>query len=506
WVPMNHLLLWNVCPVNENFIYFKAMLCANIDEQLGNNRLGLLFMNPDNMEESSPMSVDFRYYFVMKTEGNMTLLSNQNTMNGLTDQVLYGWVDKNSYVAWDQRSCLEPTWEIEDVEFFSQRGIIANIYDQKRMDAGSKASWITFEKKKSSANFDPHMYRMDGNQLRYPILNDNSSTVWNLSTFSSPGEKGAINVTSEEQKKAIQKPRQLMENLAKINIAIVIDGTRSMEPYFPAIRDAIKEITSYLSNNMKTKVGVLIYRDKADGQYVSEMVPLTNPDNQKLAEWLSKGGTYGIKSGGGDKTYEEALFYGIHLGAMLIAVLLWFRCDRLLVPEENRFYLFGGIAPKLALLITTVLRFVPLLRRRAGEMRAAQTAVGVYDDPDWIHRTKSSMTTMSALTTWSLEHAIDAGAAMKARGYGLPGRTTYRTCRFRAMDGVCITVILALTAVTVVALATGRLDISYYPNIITAPADTLSRCGVTAYAVLCLLPFLTSVKEAIRWSFYRSKM
>ncbi len=229
------------------------------------------------------------------------------------------------------------------------------------------------------------------------------------------------------------------------------------------------------------------------------LVAVTNP-------LFSTGGATPIVFVNGRPYTKEALLYGIHLGAMLIAVLLWFRCDRLLVPEENRFYLFGGIAPKLALLITTVLRFVPLLRRRAGEMRAAQTAVGVYDDPDWIHRTKSSMTTMSALTTWSLEHAIDAGAAMKARGYGLPGRTTYRTCRFRAMDGVCITVILALTAVTVVALATGRLDISYYPNILTAPADTLSRCGVTAYAVLCLLPFLTSVKEAIRWSFYRSKM
>ena len=313
WVPMKNLLLWNVCPVNDSGIYFKAMLCANIDEQLGNNRLGLLFLDPSNTDDSSPMSVDFRYYFVMKTEGSMVLLSNQNTMNGLTDQVLYGWVDKNSFVAWNQRSCLEPTWEIEDVEFFSQRGIIANIYDQKRMDAEHKASWITFEKKKSSADYDPHMYRMDGNVLRYPILDDNSANVWNLSTFSSPGGKGAINAASEAQKKASNLPRQLMENLSKINIAIVIDGTRSMEPYFPAIRDAIKEINSYLSASMKAKVGVLIYRDKADGQYATEMVPLTSPDNQKLAEWLSKGGAYGIKSGGADKTMEEALYYGIDM-------------------------------------------------------------------------------------------------------------------------------------------------------------------------------------------------
>lgn len=311
WVPMKKLLLWNVCPVNDSGIYFKAMLCANIDEQLGNNRLGLLFLNPDDTKESSPMSVDFRYYFVMKTEGNMVLLSNQNTMNGLTDQVLYGWVDKNSFVAWNQRSCLEPTWEIEDVEFFSQRGIIANIYDKKRMDSESKASWITYEKKKSSANYDPHMYRMDGNVLRYPILDDNSANVWNLSTFSSPGGKGAINDISDAQKKASARPKQLMESLSKVNIAIVIDGTSSMAPYFPAVRDAIREINAYLSSSKKVKVGVLIYRDKADGEFAYEMVPMTNPDNQKLADWLVKGGTYGIKSGRGDRTLEEALFFGI---------------------------------------------------------------------------------------------------------------------------------------------------------------------------------------------------
>ena len=139
-------------------------------------------------------------------------------------------------------------------------------------------------------------------------------------------------------------------------------------------------------------------------------------------------------------------------------------------------------------------------------MRAAQTAVGVYDDPDWIHRTRSTMTTWSALTTWSLEHAIDAGAAMKARGYGLPGRTTYRTCRFRAMDGVCITVILALTAVTVVALATGRLDISYYPSIVTSPLNGRAIAGTIAYTALALTPLFAFLKEEIRWSFYRSKM
>ena len=125
-------------------------------------------------------------------------------------------------------------------------------------------------------------------------------------------------------------------------------------------------------------------------------------------------------------------------------------------------------------------------------MRDAQTAVGVYDDPDWIHRAGSNMTTMSALTTWSLEHAVDTGAAMKARGYGLPGRTTYRTYRFTGTDAAWLSAILVLTASAVLALARGGLGVSFYPNIVFAHA--------------CLLPFLSAIKEELRWCFYRSKM
>ena len=229
------------------------------------------------------------------------------------------------------------------------------------------------------------------------------------------------------------------------------------------------------------------------------LVAVTNP-------LFSTGGATPIVFVNGRPYTREALLYGIHLGGMLISVLLWFRCETLLVAEENRFFLFGRIAPKLALLISSVLRFVPLLRRRAEAMRNAQTAVGVYDDPDWLHRARSTMTTWSALTTWSLEHAIDAGAAMKARGYGLPGRTTYRTCHFTNTDAACLAAVLALDAVTVAALAAGRLDINYYPEIITARAGLLGRCGIAAFAVLTLLPFFSFLKEDLRWCYYRSKM
>ena len=307
WIKMDKLLLWNSCPANDNGIYNKAMLCANIDEDLNNDRMGKCFKNPENTKDYEPARVDFTYFFVMKTEGDMVLLAHQNTMNGQTYRVLYGWVDKNSFVAWNQRSCLEPNWDTDDVEYFAKNGVKAYIYDDAGMT--NKASFIEFQKKKGNG-YKADMYRMNGDVLRYPILDNNSENAWNCSTFSSPGE-GAINAGTNDQRRKSTVQSNL-EELARINIAFVMDGTRSMEAYYPAVKQTIKEINKYFPSTWNVKVGFLIYRDKQDGEYVSEIVPLTSPDNEKLASWLDHGGQYGIKSSGGDRTMEEALYYGIN--------------------------------------------------------------------------------------------------------------------------------------------------------------------------------------------------
>lgn len=309
WIPMTKLLLWNTCPANRKGIYEKAMLCANIDENLGNGNLGKLFKDPQNTKKYEGLSINFNYYFVMKREGSMVLLATQNTMNGDSYKVLYGWVDQNSYVEWNQRSCLEPTWEIEDVEFFAKNGVKVNIYDDRSMQ--SKASYITFTKK-NTAGYDPYMYRMNGATLRYPILDNSLDNAWNCSTFSSTGSKGAINAGTTEIKKDDAIFKKNLDELANIKIAIVIDGTRSMEKYFPAVRDAIKEFTSFFKKTDKVQVGVLIYRDKQDGDYVTESFPMTSPNNPALAEFLNTGGQYGIKSSPKDKSLEESLYYGIN--------------------------------------------------------------------------------------------------------------------------------------------------------------------------------------------------
>ena len=214
---------------------------------------------------------------------------------------------------------------------------------------------------------------------------------------------------------------------------------------------------------------------------------------------FSTGGATPLVFVAGRPYTREALLYGVHLGAMLLAVLLWFRCERLLIPEEHRFFLFGRFAPKLALLISSVLRFVPLLKRRATAMRDAQTAVGVYDDPDWIHRAGSNMTTMSALTTWSLEHAVDTGAAMKARGYGLPGRTSYALFLWHRRDGLCCLFLLCCALPVLGAALSGGLSFSVYPTPHGAAVTPLLLFCAIVYFSLCISPVLWNRLEVLAW-------
>lgn len=307
WIPMSNLLLWDSCPTNRAGIYGKAMICVNLDEFHEDGKMLKLYSNPSDTKNYTNLSTNFTYYFVMKHQGDMVLLATQNTMNGISNKVLYGWVDRTSYVAWNQRSCLEPTWDAEDVEYFIKQGTKVNIYEDKACH--SKASSLTYpiNKAKEYNPDDPYRYRMKGQNLRYPILDDSNKTLWNCTSLSSTGDK-SINPTDDETGDILKRN---LDKLLQVNIAIVIDGTKSMEKFYPAVINAVKEVRSFFDKNYKIKVGVLIYRDKADGEYATEVFPMTNPANPKLAEFLANGGSYGIKSSPRDKSLEEALYYGI---------------------------------------------------------------------------------------------------------------------------------------------------------------------------------------------------
>ena len=307
WVPMKNLLLWHNCPTDQAGIYYKALLCVNLDKKSDAN-LGRLYRNPQNKSVYEQLETDMRFYFVMKREGNLSLLSITHSLDGRSDQVLYGWVDEQSFVAWNQRSCLEPTWDIKDVEYFADENVKANIYEQ--IDLRKCVTQIEFARRQS-AKYDKHLYRMNPDFLRFPLLDNGTDELYNCSTFSSAGGGVAVVSNNESEKSDLGYSEAELKELSNINIGIVIDGTSSMAPFYTAVKDAISEGRKFFDKNYNVKVGVVIYRDYSDGEYVTEVCPLTRPDNPALEAFLDSGGKYGIKSHKSDRTLEEAMYEGI---------------------------------------------------------------------------------------------------------------------------------------------------------------------------------------------------
>lgn len=208
----------------------------------------------------------------------------------------------------------------------------------------------------------------------------------------------------------------------------------------------------------------------------------------------------------GNPVTLEALLYGVYLGVMLLAVLYWFQCFSTVMTEDKWLYLFGKISPKLSLLLSSALRFMPLLRAQAGRIRQAQTAMGLYATDTWTDKLKGTVRVYSALITWTLENAIDTGSSMKARGYGLPGRSHYSLYTFRRADAGLLLLIGTLDAMVIAAMSSGCTAFLFYPAITAAPLSAMSVAAVVAFAALSLLPFILEVKEGLRWMYYRSKI
>lgn len=202
----------------------------------------------------------------------------------------------------------------------------------------------------------------------------------------------------------------------------------------------------------------------------------------------------------------EALLYGANMGIMLGGVILWFRCFNQVMTQDKLLYLFGKISPKISLLLSSALRFIPLLKRQAQKIRCSQKAMGLYSSDSWTDRLKGTLRVYSALIGWSLENAIDTGASMKARGYGLKGRSHYSLYRFKKSDGFMISIILILDLIVIIPIASGRLEFLFYPSVTEFIPDVYNLTAVAAFLILSFMPFIMEVKEDLQWRLCKSRI
>ena len=196
---------------------------------------------------------------------------------------------------------------------------------------------------------------------------------------------------------------------------------------------------------------------------------------------------------------KEALFYGLSAGGMVIGVLYWFRCFSQVMTSDKLMYLMGRISPKLSLVISMALRYVPLFRQQHQKIRQSQMALGMYKEENIVDSFRGNLRIFSVMVTWALENGVITADSMAARGYGVGKRTHFSVFRFRARDGILLGLAAGLLLLSLFGLA-GR-SISYYPAIHYSPMTLRAAAGYMAYALLCLMPALTHGKEAIQWHF-----
>ena len=196
----------------------------------------------------------------------------------------------------------------------------------------------------------------------------------------------------------------------------------------------------------------------------------------------------------------EAIVYGAVLGLMLLSVILWFSVFNSVFDSEKLIYIFGRFLPRLALLFSMVLHFVPKFILVFKRTLAAQS------DFCGKNKFKQYIGAFSASVSVMLEGSVQTADSMSARGYGVKKRSFY--CRFPFTKADTVFTVLSLGMLTTVlfALATGQLDFLIYPHIEMCDITILSVLGMSAFGVLSFMPFIIELKEELVWKFSLSKI
>jgi energy-coupling factor transport system permease protein len=202
----------------------------------------------------------------------------------------------------------------------------------------------------------------------------------------------------------------------------------------------------------------------------------------------------------------EALLFGANTALMLVATLLWFRCFTSVFTSEKSLYLFGKAAPKLSLALSMALRFIPLFTLQIQKVRDARQLTGLYAATKRRDKFRAAAHVFYGVIAWSLENAVETATAMRARGYGLKGRTQFSLYRLHGRDTVFAAVSFFLLGLTLLGRAGGGAEIFFYPTVsanFDAPASCLSYA---AFGLFCGLPFGMEMRERLKWKRSASKI
>lgn len=202
----------------------------------------------------------------------------------------------------------------------------------------------------------------------------------------------------------------------------------------------------------------------------------------------------------GNRITLEAIVYGCAAALMLSSVMIWFSCFSTIMTADKFIYLFGRVAPVIALTLSMILRFIPLLQARFREVSAAQRCMGRGDKTGLIPRIRQLGKEVSILIAWSLEASIESADSMEARGYGLRGRTSFHLFRLAGGERWVLAAVLLLSGVSIFACVQGYTSIYYYPTISLPPMLPAQGICLGAFCLLMMSAAVIDIRGVRQWN------
>jgi len=191
----------------------------------------------------------------------------------------------------------------------------------------------------------------------------------------------------------------------------------------------------------------------------------------------------------------EALIYGAYQGVVFACVMLWFTALSYNSDGDRVMYLFS-FAPKLSLMFSMILGFIPRFNKKLAEIRDAQRGLNGAETPGRIkEKYKSALNNLSALISYSLESSIITADSMSARGYKA-GRLSFKRYKLCAQDIVLISIITVLFVFVCYSKAVGNISFIFEPVV---RIRSFSVSAFSAFLIIEMIPFFVEMWEEALW-------
>lgn len=201
--------------------------------------------------------------------------------------------------------------------------------------------------------------------------------------------------------------------------------------------------------------------------------------------------------------YAESLAYGACMGGLMVAVVVWLECAPRLLTQDELLAVGGRVLPTVSLMASMAAQLVPQLVRRGSVVQGTAAACTASrprgaDGSGGGRRAHvgEGAHVSTILMSWALEDSLERSDAMRARGWGAtPRRTSYRTYRFHASDGIALACIAALLLADALLAGVACSQFDFYP---TMPR-LVAWWGYLPHVVLMALPTLLDLREKVAW-------